>query len=181
MKRFAYVLTLIGSAAVLTAAASVAPAMNEMEEGPATSKTLAVSHVEVGDQLTAYKHFDYARSEYAAAAELARKAGDLPVLAVRRIANSYYFEGDYVSAARVLDGLAAEAGERDEVLTQIWALADAAWMAVVVEDEAGLNRRMEKLHGLLESGELSAEDREAVKAKLNSAKYMAFAPHLPSW
>ena len=181
MRRFAYVLTLIGSAAVLASAASVAPALDKTAEEAARSKTLAASHVEVGDQLTAGKHFDYARSEYAAAAQLVRKAGELPVLAIRRIANTYYFEGEYGSAARVLDDLAAEASVRGATLTQVWALADGAWLAGLMEDEAGFAERMKKLGRLLESGDLSAEDRSAVEAKLDSAGFMAFAPHLSSW
>lgn len=81
-----------------------------------------------GDELVAENRFGAARRKYRAAVKLVRDDGNLPITALRRIANAYYFEGSHESAAAALEELAEEAASFGDLVTEVWAIADAAWM-----------------------------------------------------
>lgn len=100
---------------------------------PAASVTTVVGdeeqrYIEKGDERAAEGRYGAARRAYREAAEIARADGRLPVVALKRIANSYYFQGRYESAALALEKLADEAEEYGDLTTQVWAIADGAWM-----------------------------------------------------
>jgi tetratricopeptide (TPR) repeat protein len=133
-----------------------------------------------GDWFAAAGEYEAARAEYEVAAHLLRDEGRLPVDALRRIANSYYFEGEYESAVATLDCLADEAESHGDLETQAFALADAAYIARLTGSRAEELRRRERLALLLISPELTDGVREKIGSKVN-ADFQVFAPHLSSW
>ncbi len=140
----------------------------------------AATLVDEGDALTAVGRFDEARALYGEAAELARSDGALPVEAVRRVANAYYFEGRYAEAAQVLDRFAAEAESWQDRLAEAWALADAAVLAGLADAEEDSLRHWARLRALIESAGFPTEARAEVGSKLE-ADLNVFAPHLSEW
>ncbi len=125
-----------------------------------------------GDVALGNEDYGEARANYSEAAALIRAEGGFPRLALRRIADSYYFEERYQTAIAALDALAEEAADVGDVATQAWARADAAWVLWkdgVVKDRPVLNvemrERTDKLRLLLLSPYLPDEDREEIRAK----------------
>lgn len=125
-----------------------------------------------GDELMGEGEFGEARTEYRAAAVLIEADGGFPGIALRRIADSYYFEGKYQHAIAALDRLADEAAEVGDVVTQAWAVADAAWVLMKDAQRAGkharpgatmeVKRRLAQLDRLLESPYLPEDERAKI-------------------
>ena len=139
------------TAAVVTSAAHVSPEVQ--------------AYLDQGDALAAEGRYGAARREYRAAAELLRAEGKLPMKAMRRIANSYYFEGRYQTAGKLLIELADEAASYGELRCQVWALADAAWLAGLAGDKIDMERRLVRLERLLTSPFLPAATREQIRSQ----------------
>jgi tetratricopeptide (TPR) repeat protein len=135
--------------AALVAVASVADATAPVASG--TDVDSVGEQIEKGDELVAVGKFGAARKAYEKAAELSRSAGELPTRSLRRIANAFYFEGRYRSAANVLDGLTDEAATFGDLPAQAWALADAAWLYGKMGSGLEVDRRLERLERLLTS------------------------------
>ncbi len=91
---------------------------------PASAQT----HLDLGDAFIAEREYGKARKEYRTAEELIRAEGGFPSVAIRRIADAYYYDGKYWSSVSTLDRLAREAAEYGDVVTLAWAQADAAWV-----------------------------------------------------
>lgn len=91
---------------------------------PASAQT----HLDQGDSFIAEREYGKARKEYRTAEELIRAEGGFPSVAIRRIADAYYYEGEYTQSVSTLDRLAREAAEYGDVETLAWAQADAAWV-----------------------------------------------------
>ncbi len=140
--------------------------------------TMARAQIAVGDRLAAAGDFETARDVYDVAAKMVRSQGELPREAVRRIANAYYFEGDYENAAATLDHLAVEAVAYDDLVAELWALADAAWLTGLGGGAADLI--WQRVERRLDSAELPAAVREQIRGKL-TAELTVRAPHLASW
>ncbi len=125
-----------------------------------------------GDEWIANRDYGKARAEYQAAADILREDGEFPVIALRRIVDSYYFEGDYPRAIRVLDDLAEEAATHGDLATEAWALADAAWVmgrrCFARDYRAGfkleIQDRVDKLKELLESPYMPEDVRAEITA-----------------
>ena len=115
-------------------------------------------YVQLGDLLTAQHRFASARMRYETAANLDRSDGILPVEAVRRVANTYYFEGDYGKAREKLAELAAEADEAGDWEVELWALADAAWLADLAGDDAGFELHLGQVEKLLDTHDRRSGD-----------------------
>ena len=173
--RFAALLTVIAG----LAAATPLSAPSDISSIVPAATAASAYHVQLGDLLTMNGKFDLARREYAAAVNLARAKGYLPVEGLRRIANAYYFETDYSNAIAVLEGLAREAGSLGEIETQVWAMADATWIAGLDDDEELMDRYVERLEGLLDTHKLPGA-RYKIRTGLMK-NFTVFAPHLPSW
>ncbi len=140
--------------------------------------TMARAQIAVGDRLVAAGDFEAARDVYDVAAKMVRSQGELPQEAVRRIANAYYFEGDYENAAATLDRLAVEAVAFDELVAELWALGDAAWLAGLGDEpDDAIRQRFERR---LDSSDLPASEREEIRSKL-TGELTVRAPHLASW
>ncbi len=125
----------------------------------------AQAHINKGDELISDRRFGAARREYEAAAELIRDDGEFPSEALYRVAATYYFEGSYKTAAKELDEIAAEAASYGDLVTEVWALADAAWIFGQVGAKIDMERRLEQLQLLLGSPYLPDEVRDEVTSK----------------
>jgi len=157
------VLFVPGSVAPLEGADPIRP------EDPTVLPEMVQSRVSAyimrGDQLAAEGKFAAARREYEQAAQIVREANKLPAHAVRRIANSFYYEERFQSAGKVLLDLADEAAEFGDVVTQVWATADAAWVAAAAGDKIDVEHRLASLEKLLTSPYLPDEVRAEVVSK----------------
>jgi tetratricopeptide (TPR) repeat protein len=175
----------MGKGALFLAALVTIPTLAVPRIGPTSERSFrsAVAapgfYFQIGDLLTAQHRFAAARMRYETAANLDRNDGILPVEAVRRIANTYYFEGAYDKARDKLVELAAEAERLGEWETQLWALADAAWLADLSGDDAGFESHLAQLETLLDSHEMPGA-RYKVRTML-AKNFTAFSPHLESW
>lgn len=136
-------------------------------------------YLQLGDLLTARYRYAAARMRYEMAADLDRIDGILPVEALRRIANTHYFEGDYGKARQRLVQLAAEAADAGEWETELWALADAAWLADLAEDEASFELHLGQCEALLDTQNIPGA-RYKLRTLLR-LDFRAFSPHLESW
>jgi Flp pilus assembly protein TadD len=141
------------------------------------------AYLDQGDALAAEGRYGAARREYRAAAELMRAEGKLPSKAIRRIANSYYFQDRYQTAGKLLLELAEEAASYGQLNCQVWALADAAWIAGIAGDKIDMERRLARLERLLDSPYLPATTREEVTNKrltaIQAGRKLAMIPEVP--
>jgi hypothetical protein len=160
-------------AAVVLLAIATAPELQAVQsaDGPnvkSQSSDLDVriqNLVEQGDALGAEGNWGAARRHYTLAADLTRKQGRLPSAALRRIANSYYYQDRFQSAGKILEQLAKEAASYGELRCEAWALADAAWIAWVAGDKIDMERRLVRLDRLLMSPFLPNDVRDEVIEK----------------
>lgn len=180
MKAYMQSAVLVASLLTLTAAAPGTPDTEELTSPPVAAALSAGFHVELGDFLTSQRRFGAARQAYFAAVKKERADNLLPVEALRRIANAYYFEGDYQSAAATLQLLAEEAASFDDPEAQVWALADAAWLADLNNDESESQLYVKQVRRLCHRHASLADLGTEIEAKLMQ-DFRVFAPHLPYW
>lgn len=135
--------------------------------------------IELGDLLTMNRQFDAARRVYTNAVNEARADNRLPLVELRRIANAYYFEGEYESARATLLELAEEAASAGAIDAQVWAIADAAWLANLSGAEQEFDRHLERVERLLDTHYVPGA-RFKIRTKM-LRNFMIFAPHLTSW
>jgi tetratricopeptide (TPR) repeat protein len=176
MKRRTLFLAALASIPALAATPGTGPTIDHSSEFAVAAPGF---YIQLGDLLTAQHRFAAARMRYETAANHDRSDGTLPVEAVRRIANTYYFEGDYAKASKKLVELAAEAEELGEWEAQLWALADAAWLADLAGDDAGFESHLSQLERLLDRHDIPGA-RYKVRTMLLK-NFTAFSPHLESW
>ena len=138
------------------------------------------SFIVKGDELAAEGRFGSARSEYKKAVKLQRARGVLPDIALRRIANAYYFQDRYQAAGATLVDLAEEAAEYGDIGTEIWAYADAAWIAGVEGNKQVVERHLARVDKLLTSPylpeDVKAKVRDARLASAESVRTVALTP-----
>ena len=99
MRRHTLYLAILASMPAIAAAPSTDPIA---DHPPSFAIAAPTFHVQLGDLLTAQHRFAAARLRYETAANLERSEGNLPVEALRRVANTYYFECDYEKAQETL-------------------------------------------------------------------------------
>jgi len=132
---------------------------------PKSANAEAQALIDRGDQLLGEQSYSAARAEYEAAIELIRADDDFPSTALYRTAASYWHEGKPQTAAKLLDDLAGEAATFGDLVSQVWALADAAWIHGQVGHKIDMDVRVERLRQLLKSAYLPAEVRQEVVSK----------------
>ncbi len=187
MKRIVQLTALLAGAA-LFAILPVSEVSAQSHPAYVTSSGAHVSlqvqeHLDNGDALAAEGRYGAARREYRAAAELLRAEGKLPTKPLRRIANTFYFQDRYQTAGRVLEQLAEEAAAYGELKCQVWAVADAAWIAGIAGDKIDMERRLARLERLLTSPYLPPIVREEVTNKrltaIEANRKLAMIPEVP--
>lgn len=109
--------------------------------------------------------YDIARREFVIAAALDRDAGLLPVDASFGLANVLFAQGYEREAALVLDQLADEALNRDEVDVAARALNDATWLHLQARRPAEARADGQRLASLLGDSRLSPAVRREVRAR----------------
>lgn len=137
-------------------------------------------HILKGDELAAQGHYGSARGEYRKAVELQRQSGELPTEALRRIANSYFYQDRFQSAGATLVELAEEAATYGDIATEVWALADAAWLAGVNGNWQVVEKHVARVEKLLTSPYLPDEIKRQIRqqrlAAIESGELRALAP-----
>jgi hypothetical protein len=139
-----------------------------------------LEHILKGDELAAQGKYGSARGEYRKAAELQRQLGELPVDAMRRIANSYFYQDRFQSAGATLVRLAEEAATFGDIAAEVWALADAAWLAGLNGNWQVVEKHVARVEKLLTSPYLPDEIKQQVReqrlASIESDRLLALAP-----
>jgi hypothetical protein len=178
MRNFA---RLTGTAAAVLILVNTSPLAMKAARAASGLSSMTIDYLmKQGDRFAMRGEYEAARAEYGVVAELLIDEGRVPVDALRRIATSYYFEGDYESGAATLDRLADEAESAGDLRTQALALADAAYMARLTGSRAEELRRREQLALLLGSPSLPDGVREQIRSRVRS-DLQVFALHLSSW
>lgn len=157
------------SIAVMAASATVAPAQESNEELEAnwavSLNPEAASHMEMGDESFGSGNYAGARAHYQQAIDIIRRDDDFPNTALHRIAATYYFDGKPQTAAAQMDALAAEAATFGDLVTEVWAMADAAWIQGKQGAKIDMEDRVTKLRKLLRSPYLPYEVRSEIMSK----------------
>lgn len=122
-------------------------------------------HIQQGDEAMGKSEFAEARRHYELAAEKVRDQGEFPALAVHRQAAAFYYEEQYQNAISTLDRLADEAARHGDVATQVWALADEAWIQGQRGMEIDMERTVDRVHKLLKSPYLPHHIKKEIKSK----------------
>jgi tetratricopeptide (TPR) repeat protein len=125
----------------------------------------AQAHIEMGDELLGSQEYVRARGEYENAVEILRARDEFASPALYRIAASYYYEGKPQTAASRFDQLAEEAALYGDVVTEVWALADAAWIYGQAGNKLGVQERVERMNKLLKSPYLPDSELELLATK----------------
>jgi hypothetical protein len=132
---------------------------------PKSSNAEAQALIDRGNELLGQMDFRAARQEFEAAVELIRADDDFPNTALYRIAASYWHEGKPKTAAARLDDLADEAAEYGDIVSQVWAIADAAWIHGKVGAKIDMDVRVLRVRRLLKSPYLPPAVRDEVTSK----------------
>jgi hypothetical protein len=148
-----------------------------LEGSPVVAKMVEYE-VSVGDRFAAVGEVRAAIGAYETAASLSRAQRQVPTVAMRRIANVLYYDSQFRTALRTLEGLADEAARLGDVETEFWAVIDAAQMARLAHANRRAQQLTERATRLLESGQL--DNRAALQAKMENTNLTVFAPHLES-
>jgi tetratricopeptide (TPR) repeat protein len=169
------------SAVFASLAAATPLRLAPVRPGDTPAALIAVDRyrIALGDLLTANGQFDAARRVYTNAVNLARADGRLPLEELRRIANAYYFEGAFESARATLLELAEEAASAGAIDAQVWAIADAAWLASLSGADQEFNRHLQRVERLLDTYYVPGA-RFKIRTRMLK-NFMVFAPHLPTW
>ncbi len=125
----------------------------------------AQAHLQMGDEALGNGKYGQARSHYEMAIEIIENSGGFPATPMYRIAASYYFEGKYKTATHELDQLATEASSYGDLVTEVWALADAAWIFGKRGAKIDMASRVDRLRRLLTSPYLPYEVRAEITSK----------------
>ncbi len=123
------------------------------------------AHIDAGDEALGGQNYGDARNHYQIAADMMSESGEFPATPLHRIASTHYHEGNYQSATAALDALAAEAASYGDLVTQVWALADAAWIFGRSGAKIDMDDRVAKLRRLLSSPYLPYAVRAEVTSK----------------
>ncbi|NIR46714.1 MAG: hypothetical protein GWN99_20115 [Gemmatimonadetes bacterium] len=138
------------------------------------------AHLLKGDELAAQGKYGSARDEYKKAVELQRQRGELPAEALRRIAYSYFYQERFQAAGHTLVSLAEEAATYGDIATEVWALADAAWLAGVNGNWQMVEKHVARVEKLLTSpylpDEIKAKVRQQRLASIESGEFLALTP-----
>lgn len=146
--------------------ASSALAQHRLDvDWPVSLNPEAQAQIEEGNELLAQQEFGEARVRYETAVELVRRDGEFPATPLHQIAVSYYYEGKPMMATRRLDELAEEAAAHGDIVTQVWALADCAWVHGKAGAKIDMEERIDRLRRVLKSPYLPYEVRSEVTSK----------------
>jgi hypothetical protein len=180
-KIFSHSSALVLAAAALTASApSVFTFHGSLDDSPVV-EAMVESQIAAGDGFLRSAQFGAAVQAYEVAATLDRARGELPVEALRRVANARFYQGDFEGAAEALVGLADEAAAATASQTEFWACLDAATMDRLAGDREGLERSVTRAQILLDSAAFSDGERDEVIRTVMHSDLKVFAPHLTSW
>jgi len=181
LKIFSHAFGFVLFATVLTAGTPLVLGSDSGFEDSAVVAEMSRSQVAAGDRALVNGRFGSAVEAYRIAAALDRARGQLPEQALRRVANAFYFSGDYRAAAIALTDLADEAGAAGDRAAEFWAAVDAAWMDRLAEDDAGLRVDITRAQLLLDAGTFQETRRDEIERTVTSRNLRPYAPHLSAW
>src|SRR5262245_17827684 len=101
-----------------------------------------------GDELTGRLRYDAAAQEYRRAADVARREGHLASGTSWRAATAYFYDGNLVAAAGVLDQLANEAALVGDLQVEALSIYYSAWLNGKAGRKAESASRAARLEGL---------------------------------
>lgn len=126
-----------------------------------------------GDELTSRLRYEAAAREYARAAEIARREGNLPSGTSWKLANALYYNGNLVGAAVALDQLANEAALVGDLEVEALSIYYAAWLDGKAGQKAEMALRVARLQGLLRSRYMPVALRERLSGWLKTSREVA--------
>jgi hypothetical protein len=133
-------------------------------------------HISRGDELSTHLRFDAAAREYRKAADGARREGHLASGTSWKAANAYYYNGNLLDAAAVLDQLADEAGRVGDLAVEALAIYNSAWLNGKAGRKTETAARVGRLEDLLRSRYMPVAIRERLNSWLKTSKELAAVP-----
>jgi len=123
-------------------------------------------HIEIARRAMLNGEFDIARREFAAAAEVDREAGRLPVEAVTGLAHALYSQSYNREAAIAMERLAKEAAARGDTNVEAIALADAIWLNTDAGQRITARKQADRLRKLMKDSAVTTATRDLVRARV---------------
>jgi hypothetical protein len=136
-------------AAQRPAAYTIASYAHSSARAPDTARITAV--LAKGDSLEVSGRVTAARRQYRALVDQQREAGQYPVEALWRLANSYYFQNDELRTAATLDELAEAAGQYGDPTTELRASFESAVLYQRHKQAERVAQRVLRVRALLHS------------------------------
>lgn len=181
IRLYVHVLLFVLAGTVLTASTPSILGSGVSLEDSAIVEEMVAAQIAAGDRFMLGNQFGHAEGAYRVAARLERARGQLPVEAVRRMANARYFQGDLGEAVGHLADLADEAAAAGNRRVEFWAAIDAAYIARLAGDDEGLRTHITRAQMLLDTGVFPEHEVDEMIATVTSRDLRVFAPHLATW
>lgn len=120
-----------------------------------------------GDAFTAAQHYASAEQEYRRAAGLVRRQGHFPSYTSWHLACALYYEGNLTGAAAVLDQLANEARGSGDLVVEVLAMYNSAWLSGQSGNGRLAATKLENVRQLLSSPYMPASIRDQLATRLS--------------
>ena len=169
--------TLLLRAGVVLYALLALPGAAEAQRAPAGQPVAAMDGdmpgkaaadlIRQGDRCAQDRKYTCARRLYREAADTQREAGAAPLDALRRVANTYYFEGRLAEAAAVLlREIAPVAAQHGDVVAQSYAFADAATLYGEMGYAREFHESLDALRKVMRSPYIPESERQRLESRL---------------
>ena len=126
-----------------------------------------------GDALTGARRYTAAQQEYRRAAAIVGKQGHLPSYTMWHLACSLYYEGNPDGAAAVLDHLATEAQRSGDIVVEVLAMYNSAWLSGQAGSGQAATVKIDGVQRLLHSPYMPASIRDQLSARLEAPNAVA--------
>jgi len=180
MKTATYFLAI---AAFLVAPSLSATPSSAQSDGPAIVSGIQASAAELspevqwyvgrGDELAGRLRYDAAAREYARAADIARREGNVASGTTWKLATALYYDGNLVGAAAALDQLTDEAALVGDLEVEALSIYYSAWLSGKAGRGSEMAARVARLEGLLRSQYIPVALRDRLSGWLKTSAEVA--------
>jgi len=126
-----------------------------------------------GDELAGRLRYDAAAREYARAADIARREGNVASGTTWKLATALYYDGNLVGAAAALDQLTDEAALVGDLEVEALSIYYSAWLSGKAGRGSEMAARVARLEGLLRSQYIPVALRDRLSGWLKTSAEVA--------
>ena len=164
-------------------APSLSATSSAQSDGPAIVSGIQASAAELspevqwyvgrGDELASRLRYDAAAREYARAADIARREGNVASGTTWKLATALYYDGNLVGAAAALDQLTDEAALVGDLEVEALSIYYSAWLSGKAGRGSEMAARVVRLEGLLRSQYIPVALRDRLSGWLKTSAEVA--------